>query len=80
LADLKFQVEAPIQVSIDYQPLIHVKPLMPVEITTDFIYQHQLLPQFSLKLNLPIKMDVPFHLKCDYTIPVQIRDDGSVYF
>jgi hypothetical protein len=63
LADLKFQVETPIQVLIDDQILIHIKPLMPVETTTDLIYPHQLLPQFSLKLNLPIKMEVPFHLK-----------------
>ena len=25
-------------------------------------------------------MEVPVHLKRDYTIPVQIRDDGPVYF
>jgi hypothetical protein len=80
LADLKFQLEAPIPVLIDDQRLIHVKPLMPVETTTDLVYQHQFLPQFSLKWNLPIKMEVPVHLKCDYTIPVQIRNDGSVYF
>ena len=60
--------------------MIRIDQLMPVETTTDLIYQNRLLPQFPLKLNIPVKLDVPFHLKREYTIPVKIQFDGPVYF
>jgi hypothetical protein len=80
LAALQFEVETPITVNLDYQTMIRIDQLMPVETTTDLIYQNRLLPQFPLKLNIPVKLDVPFHLKREYTIPVKIQFDGPVYF
>ena len=40
LADLKFDIETPITVNIDYQTMIRIDQLMPVETTTDLIYQN----------------------------------------
>lgn len=80
LADLKFEIETPITVNIDYQTMIRIDQLMPVETTTDLIYQNQLLPKFPLKLDIPVQLDVPFELKRAYTIPVKIQFDGPVYF
>ena len=80
LADLSFEVETPITVNINYQTMLKVDELMPIETSTDLIYQNKLLPKFPLKLNVPVKLDIPFELKRTYTIPVKIVVDGPVYF
>ena len=80
LADLRFEVETPITVKIDYKTMIQIDQLMPVETTTDLIYQNKLLPKFPLKLEIPVQLEVPFQLKRAYTIPVKIQFDGPVYF
>ena len=77
-ANLAFEVEVPIEVDIDYQTLINVDQTMPLETTTDLIYQKKYLPRFPLKLDIPIQLDVPFHLKQRYRIPVKIQFDGPV--
>ncbi|MBD0083649.1 hypothetical protein IAF15_14740, partial [Acinetobacter baumannii] len=63
LADLEFEVETPITVSVDYATTLKVDQVMPLETTTDLIYKNKLLPRFPLKLNIPIKLDIPFQLK-----------------
>ncbi|MFW2745668.1 hypothetical protein ACN6QP_12610, partial [Acinetobacter baumannii] len=68
LADLEFEVETPITVSVDYATTLKVDQVMPLETTTDLIYKNKLLPRFPLKLNIPIKLDIPFQLKRSYTI------------
>lgn len=80
LANLQFEVETPITVNIDYKTMIQIDQQMPVETSTDLIYQNRLLPQFPLKLNIPVQLAVPFHLKREYTLPVKIQFDGPVYF
>ncbi|EXB08904.1 hypothetical protein J513_3320, partial [Acinetobacter baumannii 1397084] len=55
LADLEFEVETPITVSVDYATTLKVDQVMPLETTTDLIYKNKLLPRFPLKLNIPIK-------------------------
>ena len=80
LADLQFEVETPITVSVDYATTLKVDQVMPLETTTDLIYQNKLLPRFPLKLNIPINLDIPFQLKRSYTIPVKIAFNGPVYF
>lgn len=72
LADLEFEVETPITVSVDYATTLKVDQVMPLETTTDLIYKNKLLPRFPLKLNIPIKLDIPFQLKRSYTIPVAL--------
>ncbi|KRJ96905.1 hypothetical protein, partial [Acinetobacter baumannii] len=67
LADLEFEVETPITVSVDYATTLKVDQVMPLETTTDLIYKNKLLPRFPLKLNIPIKLDIPFQLKRSYT-------------
>lgn len=76
LADLEFEVETPITVSVDYATTLKVDQVMPLETTTDLIYKNKLLPRFPLKLNIPIKLDIPFQLKRSYTIPVKIAFNG----
>ena len=44
---------------------------MPLETTTDLVYQSKFYQNF-LKLDIPIKLDVPFNLKRNYTVPVKI--------
>lgn len=80
LADLQFTVEVPIQVDLDYQTQLKIRQNMPLETTTDLIYQNRLLPKFPLKLDIPIHLDVPFHLQRQYQIPVKIMFNGPVYF
>ncbi|MDH0030418.1 MULTISPECIES: hypothetical protein [unclassified Acinetobacter] len=80
LADLSFEVETPITVDINYETLLKVDEVMPIETSTDLIYQNKLLPKFPLKLNVPVKLDLPFQLKRRYTVPVKIVFDGPVYF
>ena len=72
LADLEFEVETPITVSVDYATTLKVDQVMPLETTTDLIYKNKLLPRFPLKLNIPIKLDIPFQLKRSYTIPLKL--------
>ena len=80
LADLTFEVETPITVNINYETMLKVDEVMPVQTTTDLIYQSKLLPKFPLNLDVPVKLDIPFQLKRSYTIPVKIVFNGPVYF
>ena len=80
LANLEFEVEVPVSVSVDYQTEVLIDQNMPLETTTDLIYQNKLLPKFPLTLDIPIKLAVPFHLKQDYQIPIKIMFNGLVYF
>ncbi|EPG2196141.1 hypothetical protein ACTSFF_003753, partial [Acinetobacter baumannii] len=48
LADLEFEVETPITVSVDYATTLKVDQVMPLETTTDLIYKNKLLPRFPL--------------------------------
>ena len=80
LADLSFEVETPITVDIDYSTMLKVDETMPLETTTDLIYQNKLLPKFPLKLDIPIQLAIPFQLKRRYTLPVKIMFSGPVYF
>ncbi|QSE44751.1 hypothetical protein JW980_10525 [Acinetobacter johnsonii] len=80
LANLEFEVEVPVSVSIDYQTEVLIDQNMPLETTTDLIYQNKLLPKFPLTLDIPIKLAVLFHLKQDYQIPIKIMFNGLVYF
>lgn len=79
LADLSFEVETPITVNINYETMLKVDEVMPIQSSTDLIYQNKLLPKFPLSLNIPVKLDIPFQLKRNYTIPVKIVFDGPVY-
>lgn len=79
LANLSFEVETPITVDINYKTMLNVDQVMPLETTTDLIYQNRLLPRFPLSLNIPVKLDIPFQLKRSYTVPVKIVFDGPVY-
>lgn len=80
LADLSFEVETPITVNINYETTLKVDEIVPIETSTDLIYQNKLLPKFPLSLNIPVKLDLPFQLKRTYTVPVKIIFDGPVYF
>ncbi|RSB58162.1 hypothetical protein [Acinetobacter soli] len=80
LAQLAFEVETPVSVSVDYLTTIKIDEQMPVESTTDLIYQNQLLPKFPLKMNIPIRLDVPFRLNRTYQVPIKIVFNGPVYF
>ena len=42
LADLSFEVETPITVDINYETLLKVDEVMPIETSTDLIYQNKL--------------------------------------
>ena len=79
LADLQFTVEVPVEVSVDYQTMIKIDQTMPLNATTDLVYQNKLLPKFPLSMDIPIKLDVPFHLKRTYQIPIKIMFNGPVY-
>ena len=80
LANLEFEVEVPVSVSVDYQTEVLIDENMPLETTTDLIYQNKLLPKFPLTLDIPIKLAVPFHLKQDYQLPIKIMFNGLAYF
>ena len=80
LANLAFTVETPVKVNIDYSTTIKINEVMPLETTTDLIYQNKLLPKFPLKLDIPVQLDVPFQLKRTYVLPIKIIFDGPVYF
>lgn len=80
LANLQFDVETPVSVSVDYETVIQIDQVMPLNTTTDLIYQNKLLPKFPLSLDIPIKLDVPFHLKKTYKIPIRILFNGPVTF
>lgn len=79
LANLQFVVEVPVKVAVDYQTYIQVEQIMPLEADTSLIYKSKLLPKFPLQLDIPVKLSVPFHLKREYQIPIQIVFDGPVY-
>ncbi|WP_111858567.1 hypothetical protein [Acinetobacter sp. CFCC 10889] len=79
-ADLSFVVETPISVDIDYQTNIKINTIMPLDATTDLIYQSKLLPKFPIKVDIPVQLDVPFHLKRTYQLPIKIMFSGQVQF
>lgn len=79
LADLKFSVEVPVSVAVDYQTQVLIDEVMPLSATTDLVYQSKLLPKFPLNIDIPIKLKVPFHLKQSYDIPIRIDFQGPVY-
>ena len=60
LADLSFEVETPITVNINYKTMLKVDEVMPIQSSTDLIYQNKLLPKFPLSLNIPVKLDISF--------------------
>ncbi|SPL69868.1 hypothetical protein [Acinetobacter stercoris] len=80
LAELDFAVITPVSVSIDYATKIKINTVMPLETTTDLIYQNKLLPKFPLKLDIPIHLEVPFQIQRTYNIPIKIMFDGPVHF
>ncbi len=79
LADLKFSVEVPVSVAVDYKTQVLIDEVMPLSATTDLVYQSKLLPKFPLNIDIPIKLKVPFHLKQSYDVPIRIDFDGPVY-
>lgn len=79
LADLKFSVEVPVSVAVDYKTQVLIDEVMPLSATTDLVYQSKLLPKFPLNIDIPIHLKVPFHLKQSYDIPIRIDFDGRVY-
>ena len=48
LANLEFEVEVPVSVSVDYQTEVLIDQNMPLETTTDLIYQNKLLPKLEV--------------------------------
>lgn len=79
-ANLKFVAETPVRVNIDYKTIIKINTIMPLETTTDLVYQKKYLPRLPLKVDIPVQLDVPFHLKQSYTVPIKIMFDGRTYF
>ncbi|AOA58571.1 hypothetical protein [Acinetobacter larvae] len=79
-ADLTFATTTIMQVDIDYATTINVQSNMPLETSTDLVYQHKFLPRLSLSMNIPIRLAVPFHLKRRYHLPVRIQFNGPVDF
>ena len=79
LAHLKFQVQVPVEVDVDYETIIRVDQLMPLTATTDLIYQKWYLPKLPLSLNIPVRMDVPFRIQQRYQVPIYIDFDAPVY-
>lgn len=79
-ANLKFVVETPVKVNIDYQTSVKINAILPLDATTDLVYQKKYLPRFPLRVDIPIQLDVPFHLKRSYVVPIKIMFDGKTYF
>ena len=79
LSNLQFTVETVVDVSVDYKTMVKIDEQLPLKADTDLIYQKKYLPRFPITLNLPVKLDVPFHIKRTYRVPVQIFFDGPVY-
>ena len=79
LADLKFVVEVPVVVDVDYQTNILIDQTMPLETTSAMVFPQKFMPKLPLKLDIPVKLEVPFHLKRQYTVPIKILFDGHVY-
>lgn len=80
LADLSFVVETPISVDIDYNTMIKINTVMPLDANTDLIYQNKLLPKFPIKVDIPVHLEVPFQLKRTYQLPIKIMFSGTVLF
>lgn len=79
-ANLQFVVETPVKVDIDYQTAIKIETTIPLAATTDLVYQKKYLPRFPLMVDIPINLEVPFHLKRSYVVPIKIMFDGKTYF
>lgn len=79
LANLKFVVEVPVTVDVDYETLIKIDQTMPLSATTALVFPQKYVPKLPLSLDIPIKLDVPFQLKRQYTVPIKIIFDGPVY-
>lgn len=75
---LAFNVTTPIKVDIDYKTEILIDAVMPLQATTDLVYQSKFLPEFPLKLDIPLNLKVPFHLKRSYEVPVNIDFNSQV--
>lgn len=80
LADLSFVVETPISVDIDYDTVVKINTVMPLDASTDLIYQSKLLPKFPIKVDIPVSLEVPFKLKRTYQLPIKIMFSGTVIF
>ncbi len=80
LAQLNFEVTTPVSVNIDYTTKIKINTVMPLDTTTDLIYQSKFLPKLPLKLDIPINLEVPFQIKRTYQLPIKIAFDGLVNF
>lgn len=79
LANLKFVVEVPVAVDVDYKTNIVIDQTMPLSTTSDLVFPQRFMPKLPLNLDIPVKLEVPFHLKRQYTVPIQISFDGLVY-
>lgn len=79
LANLKFVVEVPIEVDVDYKTNIIIDQTMPLSTTSALVFPQKFMPKLPLNLDIPVKLEVPFHLKRKYTVPIQIFFDGPVY-
>ncbi|MDM1247431.1 hypothetical protein HX005_08515 [Acinetobacter sp. R933-2] len=80
LADLSFVVETPVSVDIDYDTVVKINTVMPLDASTDLIYQSKLLPKFPIKVDIPVSLEVPFKLKRTYQLPIKIMFSGTVIF
>ena len=69
LANLEFEVELPVSVSVDYQTEVLIDQNMPLETTTDLIYQNKLLPKFPLTLDIPVceAACTEFCVRCNFS-------------
>lgn len=79
LANLQFAVEVPVSVDLDYKTVIRIDQMMLLKASTDLVVKNTMLPKFPLNMDIPIRLDVPFHLKKTYRIPIKILFDGPVY-
>lgn len=78
-ANLKFFIEVPVAVDVDYQTYIKIDQSMPLSTTTAMVFPQKFMPKLPLNLDIPVKLDVPFHLKRQYIVPIRIYFDGPVY-
>lgn len=77
-SQLAFDIEVPINIRVDYQSQLHLQDTLRIEDTTDLVYKKWFLPKFKLRLDVPVDLKVPFHLKRQYRVPVKIRFNDQV--
>lgn len=80
LTHIQFNTVVPVQVAVDYKTKILIDQILPLSASTDLIYQNKLLPKFPLNVDIPIRLEVPFHLKQIYQLPITFHYSGPVYF